>query len=182
MPPRHDQDAECPSRPSRALEGAFVILDNIRSAFNVGSIFRAADACGLEKIYLCGITAAPPNSKLDKTALGATEFVSWEYCRSTHEALDILQTAGIPILGLEIRPESTPLWETRFPERVGIVLGHEVCGVSDDILARADQLVHLPMMGIKNSHNVATACGIVLFEALRQRLSRASQHREHSDE
>lgn len=170
------------STPPRGLEGAFVILDNIRSAFNVGSIFRAADACGVEKIYLCGITAKPPSDKLDKTALGATEFVHWEYCRSTHEALDRLKDKGIPVLGVEVRPESIPLWEVRFPEKVGIVFGHEIVGVSDDIVARTDGLVHLPMLGIKNSHNVATACGIVLFEALRQRLTPAKQSPESTDE
>ena len=166
----------------RALGDAYLVLDNIRSAFNVGSIFRACDACGVGKICLCGITASPPNSKLDKTALGATGFVPWEYYRSTHEALDRLKDEGIPVVGVEVRPESVPLWEFRFPEKVGIVLGHEVWGVSDDVLARADELVHLPMMGIKNSHNVATACGIVLFEALRQRLTHTLQDREHSNE
>lgn len=156
--------------PARGLDGVFVVLDNVRSAFNVGSIFRAADACAVERIYLCGITARPPNQKLDKTALGATEFVAWEYCRSTHGALDRLHREGIPIVGVEVRPESVPLWDFHFPGRVAIVLGHEVWGISEDVLARADELVHLPMLGIKNTHNVATACGIVLFEALRQRL------------
>jgi 23S rRNA (guanosine2251-2'-O)-methyltransferase len=161
------EDAPTPA----GLAGVHVVLDNIRSAFNVGAIFRAADACRVEKILLCGITATPPNEKLDKTALGATEFVRWEYFRSTHEALDRMEAEGIPIVGVETRPESLPLWEMRFPRRVAVVFGHEVWGVSNDVLARAGRLVHLPMLGIKNSHNVSTACGIVLFEALRQRLA-----------
>jgi len=155
----------------RGLEGVSVVLDNVRSAFNVGSIFRAADACAAERLYLCGITAKPPNRKLDKTALGATEFVPWEYRLSTHEALDHFQREGIPILCVEVHPESVPLWDFQIPRRVGIVFGHEVWGLSEDVLVRADHVVHLPMLGIKNTHNVATACGIVLFEALRQRLS-----------
>ncbi len=152
------------------LGGINVILDNIRSAFNVGAIFRVADACRVEKISLCGITASPPNYKLDKTALGATEFVAWEYFRSTHDALDRLRGEGIPIVGIEVSSDSVPLWKFRCPDRAGIIFGHEVWGISDDVLARVDHRVHLPMLGIKNSHNVSTTCGIVLFEALRQRL------------
>ena len=169
--------AESPSV-SPGLDGVHVVLDNIRSAFNVGAVFRAADACRVARIFLCGITAAPPNGKLDKTALGATEFVPWEYVRSTHTALDRLEEEGIPIVAVEVRPKSVPVWKVRFPEQVGIVFGHEVSGISDDVLARADRLVHLPMLGIKNSHNVSTACGIVLFETLRQRLAALESHDE----
>jgi tRNA G18 (ribose-2'-O)-methylase SpoU len=162
-----------------ALHGVVVILDNLRSAFNVGSIFRTADACGVERIYLCGITARPPNQKLDKTALGATEFVPWEYRSSTHNALEQLSNDGVPVLCVEISPSSKSLWKVHFPERVGIVFGHEVYGVSEDILAMADGVIQLPMLGIKNTLNVATACGVVLFEALRQRW--ASGGLERSD-
>ena len=148
-----------------------MVLDNVRSAFNVGSIFRAADACGVGTMHLCGITAAPPNAKLDKTALGATEFVPWEYFRSTHEAVDRLESDEIPVFSVEVREDSVPLWEFRFPEKAGIVFGHETWGVSKDVLERSDAVLHLPMLGIKNTLNVSTACGIVLFEALRQRLA-----------
>lgn len=163
---------------ARPLDGVIVVLDNVRSAFNVGSIFRTADACGVERICLCGITARPPNQKLDKTALGATEFVPWEYCSSTHGALERLSSDGIPILCVEVRPASASLWSVRFPERVGIVFGHEVYGISEDVLAEADAVIHVPMHGIKNTLNVATACGVVLFEALRQRRTASEPHGE----
>ena len=159
----------------RGLDGLTVVLDNVRSAFNVGAIFRAADACRVERIFLCGITAHPPSSKLDKTALGSTEFVRWEYFRSTPQALERLQEEEVPVFGVEVRAESVPLWKVRFPEKVGIVFGHELWGVSEEALSRVDGLVSLPMLGIKNSHNVSTACGIVLFEALRQRLARGGE-------
>lgn len=162
----------------RALNGVVVVLDNVRSAFNVGSIFRTADACGVEKICLCGITARPPNRKLDKTALGATEFMQWEYYSSTHNALERLSSDGIPIFCVEVRPASVSLWSVRLPERVGIVFGHEVYGISEDILATADGVIHVPMHGIKNTLNVATACGVVLFEALRRRQNTIESHGE----
>lgn len=145
-----------------------VVLDNLRSAFNVGSIFRTSDAGGVEHLYLCGVTAHPPHEKLAKTALGATETVPWSYHRSTARAVTEIRRRGIPVVALENLAGTLSHLEFSWPRPVGLVLGHEVEGVAPEVLGLCDHTVHIPMLGRKKSLNVATAYGIVLYEVLRQ--------------
>jgi 23S rRNA (guanosine2251-2'-O)-methyltransferase len=159
-----------------------VILDNLRSAFNVGSVFRTAD-CGLvEKVVTCGITAHPPNQKLEKTALGTPPFVPWEHRDSAADAIAVMKSAGVRVVAMETTNRSRTLWDYRFPLPVCLVLGNEALGVSGPALEAADDLVEIPMFGFKNSINVAAAFAVTLYEIQRQHWeffrakSRAHQH------
>lgn len=145
-----------------------VVLDNIRSAFNVGSIFRTADAGVVEHMHLCGMTAFPPNLKLKKTALGATDYVPWTHRRRTEEALDWLEAEGIPCYAVETANDAISHTRLEWPRPAAIVFGNEVTGISPDILRRCTRTVQVTMRGHKNTINVATAFGVVLFEILRQ--------------
>ena len=144
------------------------VLDNLRSAFNVGSIVRTADCARIEKIFHCGITAHPPNLKLEKTALGAMPYVPWEHRASVVEPVQEMKSKGVRIVALETTNRSRPIWETRFPLPVCLVLGNEALGVSAEALDLADEIVEIPMLGYKNSINVAVAFGIVVYEIQRQ--------------
>ena len=146
----------------------FAVLDNLRSAFNVGSIIRTADCALLEKVYLCGITAYPPHKKLDKTSLGALPYVSCEHRPTVEEAVGELKEKGIPVFALELTNKSRLVWDIGFPLPVALVLGNEALGVSEEALALADDIVEIPMLGYKNSINVAVAFGIVVYEIQRQ--------------
>lgn len=143
-----------------------VVLDNLRSAFNVGSIFRTADAGAVEHIHLCGMTAHPPHKKLEKTALGAFDYVPWTYHPRTKDAIRDLQSRNVPCVAVEVTPEATPLPEMHWPQPVAIVFGNEVSGITGDILTRCNAVVQIPMHGYKNTINVATAFGIVLYDIL----------------
>lgn len=145
-----------------------LILDNIRSAFNVGSAFRTADAVCLQKLYLCGISAYPPNPKVEKTALGSSETVPWEYYTSSIEAIQDVKSNNIPVCVVELTTKSTSYWEYKFPKPIALVLGHEVYGISEEIFSMADDYIHIPMYGKKTTLNVSTALGVVLFEVVRQ--------------
>ena len=145
-----------------------LILDNVRSAFNVGSAFRSADAALIEHLHLGGISAYPPNAKLEKTALGSTTSVPWSYYPSTVDAIHKLKQNSVAICAVELTSASIAMWQYQFPQPVALVFGHEVYGIDDDIIAMADAFVHIPMYGKKATLNVSTALGIVLFEVLRQ--------------
>lgn len=145
-----------------------VVLDNIRSAFNTGSIFRTADAGAAAHMHLCGMTAYPPNIKLAKTALGAFDYVPWTHYQKTEEALAQLRGRNIPIIAIEVTESAASLYEFDWPRPAAIVFGNEVTGISDEVLALCDGAVQIPMKGHKNTVNVATAFGVVLFEILRQ--------------
>lgn len=145
-----------------------VVLDNIRSAFNVGSIFRTADAGAVEHLHLCGMTAYPPNLKLSKTALGAMDYVPWTHHLRTDETLDWLGSQGIPCYAVEATGEAVSHTAVDWPQPVAIVFGNEVTGIAPEVLSRCAKTVRIPMRGHKNTLNVATAFGIVLFEILRQ--------------
>jgi len=145
-----------------------VVLDNVRSAHNVGSIFRTCDAALVERVYACGITARPPSLKLKKTSLGAARFVPWEHFGSAIDAVGTLKQQGIPVYAIEVTDRSESVFEVEFPSPVAIVLGSEVDGVSGDVLAAADRIVAIPMAGFKNSVNVSVAAGVVVFEIVRQ--------------
>jgi 23S rRNA (guanosine2251-2'-O)-methyltransferase len=143
-----------------------VVLDDVRSAYNVGSVFRTCDAFAVEQIFLCGITAFPPNREVMKTALGSTETVPWKYYPSCPEALMQLKNEGYHIYISEQTDESI-LLETFTPElkrKYAIVFGNEIKGVSDGILPLSDGAIEIPQFGAKHSFNVSVSVGIVLWQ------------------
>ncbi len=143
-----------------------IILDNIRSQHNIGSIFRTADAFRVECIHLCGITATPPNREIEKTALGATESVAWKYFLTTVESVNELKSAGYEIIAIEQAEGSTSIkdFDAGKYEKVGIVFGNEVNGVDDAIMELSDHFVEIPQYGTKHSLNVSVAAGITIWE------------------
>lgn len=144
-----------------------LILDNIRSRENVGSIFRTADAAGVAKVYLCGITPKPPHEKISKTALGAEAFVPWEYCKDTWRLLEKLKKDKINIVGLEQTKESLNIFKFKPKFPLALVLGNEVAGLSPKILKYCHKKISIPMYGKKESLNVSVAAGVALYELLR---------------
>ena len=157
-----------------------VVLDNVRSAYNVGSVFRTADAFPVEAIYLCGITGYPPHKEILKTALGATETVQWKYYKSTLEAIRELKKSGYMIYAVEQAEGSVMLHQDSLPhpqplssERAGqppmaVIFGHEVDGVQQDVLDSCDGCIEIPQDGTKHSLNIAVSAGIVLWEFFRK--------------
>lgn len=145
-----------------------IVLDNIRSLYNVGAFFRTSDAILAEKMYLCGITGHPPRKEIDKVALGAVEVVPWEYVPSTREAVLKLKEKGITICALEFTEPMTHFCEVKYPFPLALILGNEVDGISDDVMSLVDMAVSMPMLGRANSLNVATAYGIMAYELLFQ--------------
>lgn len=157
----------------RSEKSPFVIvLDNIRSESNVGSVFRTADAFLTECIYLCGITAVPPNRDIRKTALGATESVAWRYFKETKEAIVELKSRGYEIVGIEQAEGSVNLGDFEIKEgiRYALVFGHEVNGVDQTVLDACDHVVEIPQFGTKHSFNIAVSTGIVLWELNKKRV------------
>jgi 23S rRNA (guanosine2251-2'-O)-methyltransferase len=148
-------------------KSAFVIvLDNVRSHNNVGSVFRTADAFLTRKIYLCGITARPPHRDIQKTALGATESVEWSYYEATADAVRELKADGYKIIGIEQAEGSVQLQDFK-PEKnqkYALVFGHEVNGVDQRVLDMCDMCIEIPQFGTKHSFNIAVSAGIVLWE------------------
>ncbi len=146
----------------------YLILDNLRSAFNVGAIFRLADVTRAREVLLCGYTAHPPHKKLEQTALGTTNSVPWRWFQTTVDAVLELKKLGVQIVALETVDDAPSFhcFSYRFP--VGVVLGNEALGVSQQVLNQCDGIVNIPVFGYKNSLNVATAAAVVLYELLRQ--------------
>ncbi len=145
-----------------------VLLDNVRSMYNVGSFFRTADAAAAEKLLLTGITACPPQPGIRKTALGAEEVVRWEHALDPLPLLDLLRERNYQIAAIETTPRAVDLFEWKPPFPVCIVFGHEVDGIRAEVSAHCDVHIRIPMLGRKHSLNVATAGGVVLFELLRK--------------
>jgi len=145
-----------------------VLLDNVRSMYNVGAFFRTMDAAGCEELVLCGITARPPKRAISKTALGAEETVRWRYDADPIAAARELRESGHEIAAIETSAHAVDLfdWRPAFP--VCLVFGHEVEGIRPEVLALCDRHVRIPMLGRKHSLNVATAGGVVIFELLRK--------------
>ena len=143
-----------------------LVLDNVRSALNVGSAFRTADAFALEKIYLCGITATPPHREILKTALGAHESVSWEYAEAASEVVKRLRGEGWQVLAVEQAEGSIPLheFEVEMSGRYALVFGNEVNGVSDPVMQLVDGCLEIPQFGTKHSLNVSVSVGIVSWQ------------------
>lgn len=143
-----------------------VVLDNIRSLNNVGSVFRTSDAFLIEKIYLCGITAIPPNKEIHKTALGSTESVEWEYVKDTLTLIEKLKDSKIKVLSIEQAENSTMLNEFT-PEKnqkYAVVLGNEVKGVQQEVVSASDYCIEIPQLGTKHSLNISVSCGVVLWD------------------
>ncbi|MFT7899882.1 RNA methyltransferase [Tenacibaculum ascidiaceicola] len=143
-----------------------VVLDNIRSLNNVGSVFRTSDAFLIEKIYLCGITATPPNKEIHKTALGATESVEWEYVENTVDLVENLQAENVKVLSIEQAENSTML-DTFTPEtnqKYAVVFGNEVKGVQQEVVSASDMCIEIPQLGTKHSLNISVSCGVVLWD------------------
>ncbi len=143
-----------------------IILPDVRSAMNIGAIFRTADAMGAEKIYLTGYSATPEHPKVAKTSLGAEDTVPWEYVSDTAKLIQKLKAEGKAIYGLELTTDSRCLWEVTPSYPAVLVVGNEIKGIDPEIQALCDTIVHLPMLGSKESLNVATATGITLYYLL----------------
>ncbi|EKY07256.1 RNA methyltransferase, TrmH family [Capnocytophaga sp. oral taxon 332 str. F0381] len=145
-----------------------VVLDNVRSLNNVGSVFRTADAFLIEKIYLCGITATPPNKEIHKTALGATDSVEWQYIADTLEVVKQLKNEGVRIVSVEqaeyatMLQDFTPVKDTKY----AVIFGNEVKGVAQEVVSTSDEVIEIPQYGTKHSLNVSVSAGIVLWELL----------------
>lgn len=146
--------------------GLIVILDNIRSLNNIGSVFRTSDAFLIEKIYLCGITATPPHKDIQKTALGATDSVSWQYHKDALALINDLKEDGIKILAIEQAENSTMLqdFKPNTDERYAIIFGNEVKGVQQEIVSISDTVIEIPQYGSKHSLNISVSAGIVLWD------------------
>jgi 23S rRNA (guanosine2251-2'-O)-methyltransferase len=149
-----------------------IVLDNVRSQSNVGSIFRTSDAFLTEAIYLCGITSTPPHREIQKTALGATESMSWKYFPETSAALNELKEKGYTIIAIEQTEGSVALQDLHIENdrRYALVFGHEVNGVDQEILNKCELCVEIPQFGTKHSFNIAISVGIVLWELNKKRL------------
>jgi len=146
----------------------YAMVDNVRSLYNVGSIFRSSDGALIEKLFLVGFTPHPPRKEIDKTALGATTTVPWEYHKDPMAVVDRLKKEKIKICALELTTESRPYFELEkenFP--LCIVVGNEIAGVSKEIIREADMAIEIPMFGNKQSLNVAVAYGIVVYDCVR---------------
>ena len=145
-----------------------ILLDNLRSVYNVGSFFRTADAAGIEKLYLAGITASPPHKGISKTALGAETTVAWERTPAAMDLVNCLRGRQYEIAAIETSNHAVDLfdWQPNFP--VCILFGHEVDGLPRELIDCADRHVRIPMLGLKHSLNVSTAGGIVMYELLRK--------------
>lgn len=143
-----------------------VILDNIRSLNNIGSVFRTSDAFLIEKIYLCGITATPPHKDIHKTALGSTDAVAWEYAKNTLDIIKDLQAKKVKILAIEQAENATMLnnFVPQLETTYAVVFGNEVKGVSQEVVNASDAVIEIPQYGTKHSLNISVSCGVVLWD------------------
>lgn len=147
-----------------------IVMDNIRSLNNIGSIFRTGDGFLVEKVILCGISATPPHRDIHKTALGATESVDWEYYEKTEDAVRSLKSAGHKIIAIEQAEGASMLQDFIHLQgsSYAIIFGHEVKGISQDVVDMCDYCIEIPQFGTKHSFNVAVSAGIVLWEIFRK--------------
>jgi tRNA G18 (ribose-2'-O)-methylase SpoU len=149
-----------------------VVLENIRSAYNVGSVFRTADAFLAEAIYIIGYSAKPPHKEIKKTALGAEETVAWKHFKTSAEAIDELRNEGYKVFAVEQAEGSLELQAVRFDpgQKIAVVFGNEVTGVEQSTIHLCDGCIEIPQLGMKHSLNIATAAGVVLWELVRTRI------------
>jgi len=144
-----------------------LILNKVRSLYNVGSIFRSADGFGIEKIYLCEYTPCPPRKEISKTALGAEEVVSWEHFENSINLVQKLKKDGYTIVSLEKNDKSVSINKFVWSEKTALILGNEIDGVDKDLLEFSDNIVHINMKGIKESFNVASASAVAMYSYVR---------------
>lgn len=147
-----------------------IVLDNVRSALNVGSAFRTADAFALEKLYLCGITATPPHREILKTAIGATDSMDWVYHKETKEAIEELKAQGFQILAVEQATNSVPLqvFKPLVGQKYALVFGNEVKGVGEEVMEIIDTCLEVPQFGTKHSLNISVCLGVVVWDLFKQ--------------
>lgn len=150
----------------------YIVLDNVLDTYNIGSIFRLADAVGAKKILLCKGSETPPNSRIQKASVGTWQWVEWEYCADTVSAISNLKTqiSNIKIIGVELDQRSIDYTKADYLFPVALVVGHESDGISPEVLDLCDEIVELPQLGINKSLNVMVSLGIVLYKALEQHL------------
>jgi 23S rRNA (guanosine2251-2'-O)-methyltransferase len=143
-----------------------VVLDNVRSMHNIGSVFRTADGFSIAGVYLCGITAQPPHREIEKTALGATQSVNWQHFITTTEAVANLRANGYEIIAIEQAAGSTMLntYKPANDKKFALIFGNEVNGVADEIMAQIDECIEIPQFGTKHSFNITISAGIVLWD------------------
>ena len=142
-----------------------IVLDNVRSALNVGSVFRTSDAFLIENIILCGITATPPNKEIRKAALGSTDSVNWKYVKNTTDAVQQLIKEGYYVVGVEQADKSTQLNEFELPKKpIAIIMGNEVNGVDQQAIDLCNEVIEIPQFGTKHSLNIAVTTGIVIWD------------------
>ena len=146
-----------------------IVLDNVRSALNVGSVFRTSDAFLIENIILCGITATPPNKEIRKAALGSTDSVNWKYIKNTTDAVKQLIKEGYYVVGIEQADKSTKLNEFELPKKpIAIIMGNEVNGVDQQVIDLCNEVIEIPQFGTKHSLNIAVTTGIVIWDLWRE--------------
>lgn len=147
-----------------------VVLDNIRSLNNIGSVFRTSDAFVIEKIYLCGITAQPPNKEIHKTALGATESVDWEYVEDTLALVNALKSENIKVASIEQADNAIMLQDfvVEPNQKYAVIFGNEVKGVQQEVVSASDYCIEIPQYGTKHSLNIAVSTGVVLWDLLKK--------------
>ncbi|MFQ3239857.1 MAG: 23S rRNA (guanosine2251-2'-O)-methyltransferase [Olleya marilimosa] len=143
-----------------------IVLDNIRSLNNIGSVFRTSDAFLVEKIYLCGITATPPHKDIHKTALGSTDTVAWEYIENTMDLIEKLKSENVTICAIEQAENATMLDEFKVEtnKKYALVFGNEVKGVAQDVVSASDVVIEIPQFGTKHSLNISVSCGVVTWD------------------
>ena len=144
----------------------YCLVENVRSLYNVGSIFRTSDAIRLGKLYLTGYTGHPPRKEIEKTALGAVESVPWTYCKNPLQAVKEIKENRIPLIALEHTTNSIDFYAFEYKFPLCLMLGNEVDGLSEEILTQADAAIEIPMYGLKQSLNVSVAYGIVMYHVL----------------
>ncbi|AJH13797.1 RNA methyltransferase [Myroides profundi] len=147
-----------------------VVLDDVRSLHNIGSVFRTCDAFLVEKVYLCGITATPPNKEIHKTALGATETVEWEYAKDVVEVVKSLKESGVSVQSVEQVENSVMLNDFKVTEgaKYALVFGNEVKGVNQEVVNLSDGVIEIPQLGTKHSLNISVSAGIVIWDLFQQ--------------
>ena len=150
----------------------YVVLDNLRSAHNVGSIFRTGDGANISELLICGFSPVPPHRHLAKTALGSVDVVPWRHFENVEDAIADLKNQGVHVLAVELMPDSQSLFEYsidgKLPLPIALVMGNEKDGLTPEVCALCDATVHLPMCGHKNSLNVSVAFGAAMYEILRR--------------
>jgi tRNA G18 (ribose-2'-O)-methylase SpoU len=148
----------------------YIILDNVMDTYNVGAIFRLADAVGATTVYLCGMTETPPNSRIKKASINTTEWVEWQYAETAVSAVESLKlkVENLQVVAVEQDGRSVRYDKVEYSFPIALVVGHESSGVSREVLDMADQIVEIPMWGVNKSLNVMVSLGIVLFEAMKR--------------